>query len=524
MLHLLRKHQYGILLIVAIIVIVAFAFFYDPNYRRQAQGGMKEGRPLKVLDTTFPPEEVENIKQTYDILPLLASGYGDSIIQHRFTMVSLSRQVVERDLDPKTAPKDFIINTALVRAQCRKLGIHASEAECDERIQSLPRFQDPKTTKFDPAAWSNFKNAYGGEAGARIRVVYAAVADTILFDKLFALVGHEVPPSKTQIDWSYATQYQIITAHVVPILKKNYENQEVTEEEIKKYFEENKESPELQSEERRSLHYALMAKPADEQLKDLTDAQKEEKNKEYKKTAKDFADRLAEDERKPFAEIAKELNVEVKTTPAFTQSAPPEEWKSEARTVTAAFNIPEAGQAELIEGDKGYYAIEVAAIEPPKPLEFDQARGKIEKLLKEKKQTEKFTEAVAGARDKLKAELEAGHTVVEAAQAAGVEVKELPPFSQMKPLKDEPNYRQILSAAATLDAGALSEPLNTPDGQILVFVAKKELPKDPKMEDQKKAIASRLGGFAARRAESNPVFLAWFSDLKKRAVADMGRA
>jgi hypothetical protein len=123
----------------------------------------------------------------------------------------------------------------------------------------------------------------------------------------------------------------------------------------------------------------------------------------------------------------------------------------------------------------------------------------------------------------LQAELGSGKTMAEGAKAAGVEVKELPPFSQMKPLKDEPNFQQILSAASTLDAGALSDPLNTADGQILVYVAKKELPKDPKMEDQKKAIAARLG-FAARRAESNPLFLAWFSDLKKRAVAEMGRS
>ncbi|MGI8602279.1 MAG: SurA N-terminal domain-containing protein [Verrucomicrobiales bacterium] len=526
MLHLLRKHQYGILLVVAVLVIVAFAF-WDPSVRGGREG-LREGQSLKILDTTFPSEEVDEIRGTFEVFKLLidSSGnpmarYGDPMFQHLITMASLDQQVVKMDQDEREVPMDFVINTALVRHQCKKLGIGASEAECDKRIQTLPRFQ--KEGKFDPAVWDSFKNAYGGSAGARMRMVYEAIGDAIKFEKLFALIGHPVPPSKAQVDWSYAGQYQKITAHTISFSKNNFENQEVTEDEIKKYYDEHKEAPELQSDERRSIHYVLLAKPTDEQLKELNEQQKEEKRKEYKRTAKEFADGLAEEERKPFTEIAKELKVEVKTTPLFPKSSPPEELKDEPELLDAVFELVEVGQAELSsEGKKGYYAIELAALEKPQPLDFEAAKEKISKLLKEKKQTEKFTEAVSAARDKLKAELEAGRTIVEAAKAAGVEARELPQFSQSKPLKDEPNYRQILSAAGSLDPGSLSEPLNTAEGQILVYVAKKELPKDPKMEDQKKMIASRLA-MSSQQAQTNPIFLAWFSDLKKRAVTAMGQ-
>ncbi len=76
----------------------------------------------------------------------------------------------------------------------------------------------------------------------------------------------------------------------------------------------------------------------------------------------------------------------------------------------------------------------------------------------------------------------------------------------------------IATAAAKTDIGQISEPVPTADGALLVHVAKKELPKDPKMEDDKKAIALRQAMTASQTPESNPLFSAWFN--KKRDQAD----
>ena len=68
MLPFLRKHQYGILLVVAVVVIIAFTFWGDFTSRGRAEARMREGKSLKVLDTTFPPEEVDEIKRTFQAL------------------------------------------------------------------------------------------------------------------------------------------------------------------------------------------------------------------------------------------------------------------------------------------------------------------------------------------------------------------------------------------------------------------------------------------------------------------------
>jgi hypothetical protein len=528
MLAFLRKHQYGILLVVAVLVIIAFTFWGDFTSRGRNPADVREGKALTVLDTTFPPEEVDEINRTYRALANLQSAdprsrFADPIFMHVMTVENLSRQVVNMDEQEGRVPTDFLLNTAIIRTQARQLGVSASEAACEEFIQTLPRFQDPKTGKFDPTLWSTFKDAYGGSTGARVRDIYAAVSDIIIFDRLFDLIGGEFPPSKTEVDWAYASRHQKINSNVISFAKKAYENPEVTDEEIKAYYEKEKDSPELMSEEKRSLHYVLVPKPTEAELKDLGDAQKEEKQKEHKKKAHDFANQLVEENRKPFAEIAKGLGLEVRTTEPFSRATPPADMKDEPQVVDLGFDLAEVGQADVAPGAKGYYAVEVAAIEKQKPLDFDAAKEKITTILKEQKQEEKLKQAVAEARTKIKADLDAGKPIADAVKAAGVEAREVPVFSQMKPLTGEPNYDQIRSAAGSLNAGELSDPLDTPDGRILVYIAKKELPKDPKMEDQKRSIANEFKA-RAQRAMSNPVFLAWFSDLKRRVIAGRGQS
>lgn len=520
MLHLLRKHQYGILLVVAVIVIIAFAFLYDPNFSAGGRGGpqMQQGESLTVLGTTFAPEEVSEMESTFQALREISLGFGDPAMMHLMTMATLSQQFVEQDRGREEIPKDYLINVAILRAKAREFGIHPGEAAIEAQIQQLPRFQT--NGKFDPQKWTEFKNAYGGSGGARMRQVYAAVGDMVRYEKLSELVGQPLPPSRAEIDWAYALRHQKVHAHVVPFRREDFANQEVTAEEVQKYFDENKESPALQTDEKRVLKYAVVARPPEADLKDLGEEEKAQKLKAYKLTAKKIADGLAEENPKPFDEIAADAGVEARTTEPVSQGAVPDELKSRSEVVEQAFGLMAAGEAEVLASGEDYVAVKVEEVQPPQPMDLEAARPKIEQLLREQKQTEKFNEAVKAAREKITAELAAGKSIEEAAQAAGVQVRALPVFSQSRPLQDEPHFQQVRAAAGTLNAGELSDPLNTADGQILVYVARKELPKDPKMEDQKKSLETEMG-FAAQNPQANPLFRTWFADLKRQAVREI---
>jgi hypothetical protein len=71
-----------------------------------------------------------------------------------------------------------------------------------------------------------------------------------------------------------------------------------------------------------------------------------------------------------------------------------------------------------------------------------------------------------------------------------------------------------------LNAGETSEPQEVPEGLLLIHVAKKELPKDPKMEEDKKNLAKNLtsGDNGSPFSPPSPVFQAWFSSRRDAAV------
>lgn len=525
MLALIRKHKIALFWVV---LIVGIAFFVFPD-SQSATGAKRfegpDGRPMNVLGTKFPPSEIEAIRESWDILlAFRAEGGGfdfnDPMFRHLIRINSIVTTTQATTPDQEEERRDFIVNTALLRVLAREAGISASEAEINQRIQSLPRFQTAGT--FDPAKWATFIDAFGGEAGARRKAIYTVIADTILFDKLVDLVGPRVPETKTELDLAYAAENQRLTVSVLPLSRKEFENPEVTEEELKKYYDEKQGSSDLKSDEKRSFSYVFFPAPKPEDLKDLDEKQKEEKGREYKKLAQEFSNQLVAEDRgsKSFDEIAAGLKVEVKKASQVTQNALPEDLKGKGTVPSRIFGIVESGRSEVEEGPDGYYAFEVTAIEPPQPLAFEEAKEKLTTMLKDKKAKENFEAYLKTTREKLQTALKAGKSFPEAVTEAGVTVapRELPAFSQKKPLANEPDARLIASSATRTDVGDVSEPINTADGALLVHVLKKELPKDPKMEDDKRALAVRKSMMTSQSPESNPLFAAWFK--KKRHLAD----
>lgn len=529
MLALIRKHQYALF---CIVLIVGIAFFVFPDSRSAANSnrfGGPDGRPMNVLGTKIAPAEIDSIRESWDILYVLGTGSGggfnfnDPMFQHLMRINAIAQRTAASTEDEQAQRRDFVVNTALTRVLARQAGIDASEAEINERIQSLPRFQTDG--KFDPAKWSTFIDAFGGEAGARRKAIYTAVGDAILFDKLVALAGPPAPHTATELDLAYAAENQRLTASVISLSKKDFENAEVTEDEMKAYYEKNKETDELKSDEKRSFSYVVIPAPKPEELKDLDEAAKTEKQRQHKKLAQEFSNQLVAEDRgsKTFDEIAAGLKLEVKKVGPVTAEGLPEELKGKGRVPSHLFSIVETGRSEVEAGPDGYYGFEVTAIEPPQTLAFEAAKDKITTALKSQKQQEKFDEFLKTSREKLQAALTAGKSLADAAKEAGLTAvpRDLTAFSQKKPLIGEPDAGTISAAAAKTDIGQISEPVPNAEGALLVYVAKKELPKDPKMEDDKKSLALRQAMMASQSPETNPLFAAWFNKMRDQADAGL---
>ena len=525
MLALIRKHQYA-LFIVVLIVGIAFFVFPDSRSAQNNRFGGPDGRPMNILGTKFTPEEVQAIRESWDILYVLGTGSGggfnfsDPMFQHLMRVNAIAQRTQGSTPEEQEQRRDFVVNTAMTRVLAREAGISASENEINERIQSLPRFQTDG--KFDSQKWSVFIDAFGGEAGARRKAIYAAVADAIVFDKLVALTGPPAPKTATELTLAYTAENQQLTTSVISLSKADFASQEVTEQELKDYYEKNKALDELKSEEKRSISYVFIPSPKPEELKDLDEAAKTEKERAHKKVAADFSKRLVAEDRgsKTFDTIAAELSLEVKKAGPLTEATLPEDLKDKGRLSTRIFSMVEVGRSEVEAAPDGYYAFEVTAIEPPQTLEFEAAKEKITTTLKTKKQEEKFQETLKTSREKLQAALTAGKPFAEAVTESGLAAapRDLPAFSQKKPLTSDTDGPSIAAAAAKTDIGQVSEPVTNATGALLVYVAKKELPQDPKMEDDKKSLALRQLMMSSQQPESNPLFSAWFN--KKRDLTD----
>jgi hypothetical protein len=120
--------------------------------------------------------------------------------------------------------------------------------------------------------------------------------------------------------------------------------------------------------------------------------------------------------------------------------------------------------------------------------------------------------------------IKGGKPFKEAAEAAKTVPAELPPFSREEPLPPAtPNADVVRSVVmadekAGLQPGELSDPQQVPDGLLLVYLVKKELPQFPDTAERKKELVkTRTVKGAGQFFEMNPVFKSWFAARRSAA-------
>ena len=111
------------------------------------------------------------------------------------------------------------------------------------------------------------------------------------------------------------------------------------------------------------------------------------------------------------------------------------------------------------------------------------------------------------------AELKAGKSFAEAAQAAGITAETLPAFSRSEPGDvKQPGAREIMSTASELSVGELSEAIPVEGGRLICRVEKRIPIDEEKFAKEKSSLAQRI---AQSRSES--AFRMWFAERMKAA-------
>lgn len=510
MLEFLRRHHKTFWIVVTAVVIIAFTFFGSFTKTGNRGGRTADDTAIAIYDHEYSYAEIGRLQRNYRIAAgLMLPGSSNYYASDLVNIVSQFRKQEDgKPLEMAGAPLDFAVNLLVLREELEKNGIHASDAEVKMKFHQLPAFQTEG--QFDASKGEAFESNLGSY-GMTVNDVYDLLRDWIGYQKLQQLVSGNVVATPHMSNQFYSATRQTIKASSIPFALETFKKDaKVSDEEIKKYFEEKKDT--YKTLEQRTASYVFFENPKD--LDKVSDEERRKKNGEFGDKVQNFAMKSIL-EGANFDEMAKEFTVEVKKVPAFSFSEMPEDMK---KNMTLAYEIfrndPKTHPvSDAVKAENGYYFFKVTEIKAPQLQELKDVQEKIKETLVAQKAQETMIKAANDARKKLTDDIKAGKKFEEAAKEATLEPQILPEFSpENEPLKGLSNGREIAGAAQMTPAGSFTKPLTTVNGVLLVFVQSKELRKNVEGVKAHENITQSLGHFS-----QNEVFRAWFGKRRDEA-------
>ncbi|RBP47369.1 parvulin-like peptidyl-prolyl cis-trans isomerase protein [Roseimicrobium gellanilyticum] len=508
MLEFLRRQSKPIMIAVAAIIIIAFTFW--SGMTQPGRGGYSaEATSLSVNGRDYSFLEVGRLQHAFVFaqqagLPGVGPSYASDMVGIHFQHAS---QKTGRPLVYESAPFDYGINVLVLRDALKRFGIRASDKEVQDAYRKLPTFFT--NGQYNPELARGFEQ-WIRERGVSQEQMYDTIRDSLGLQRLQQIVAGNMVSAPGITDRFYAASFSTIKAATIPFPLDDFKKKvEVKDEEISKYFEENKEG--YKTEEKRAVTLVVLPKPDTATLnaENTVKAQRE-----YEEKVQKFAEKVL-DSKINLAAEATEAKAEVRQIAAFADTAPPEELKNELALVNAIFTNDQklAPISDPVKVAKGYAFFQVTAVEAPKTQELKDVKEKIREALVSQKATEAMTKAANEARTKLEAAIKGGKSFADAAKEAGLTPQVLAEFSTANPpMNLSIGYRIAQEAQSTAPGSFAKEILNSENGVLLLFVLSKELRKSPESAASKNMISTSLD-----RMAQQDIFRAWFEEQYKNA-------
>jgi len=494
MLTQIRHIQKGTLIVVTIVIVIAFAMWGDFS---GDPGIGKQDCIVKVYNRCYRQKEAQKLASHFDVA--LELGMYD------FAMVLFGENRQDRD------PTDFMMSLVILRKEAEKMGIQPTAQEIKEAIPQLPLFQQP---------WVNaayVQNNILGPNGFTDGDLANLVKDYLSFQKLRSLIGAGLEAVPSEISRLYTKSNQRYTASLVRFDRAEFtKDLQITDDEIKSYYEENKED--LNSEAKRGFDFVKFTpKP---EVEGATNEQKAKANLDFANAVNRAYSDLAEDGAE-FVKVAgqyagdkAEFTMEQGTLEPFSPAEPLEMLKDEQAVLEAIFSpaqqIDEVTVPLQVEGG-AYYVFHYSTLVEPVPLTLEQATPAIREALTATKSNRAVSDAASAALAKLNEAVKGGKSFDEAAKGLGLKPEALPNFSESEPPADLEDAGLIVEAVSGLGEKEISAPTERPGGlgSLLVYVDKIEIYKDEEVESKKNSLAATVENQLDRT-----LFTAWFNQRR----------
>ncbi|MEZ5388162.1 MAG: peptidyl-prolyl cis-trans isomerase [Prosthecobacter sp.] len=502
MLEFFRRHRGAFLITLTIIIIICFSVWGVPSRERDHQRRAQVtdlamtigGRDYTIGDVERAQRSLQfsqQFMQSYELLAALmqlsgGGGFGGG-------------------------GADMLINLFVARRLMEDLGIRVSDEEARLALEQIPALQT--NGKFDISRGQQLEEM-AASMGFEREDLLGIMKDTVGLRKLQELVTEPYVASTQAANKLYASNYHTFKGSKITFETESFKKAaKVTDEEIKKYYEENKET--YKTPEKRSIQYVLFENPKDLDKKPLEERQKAQNDQV--KRVNDFND-LTMKEKKSFKEAAEKTKEKVVTTPLFSVGEPPEALKSESSLIEMIFARAADSKTppEAIEGVAGWYVFDLVKVEESKPQTLAEVTEKIKDVLLTQKADEERTKAVNDARTALNEGLKAGKKIADLAKENKLTLEALPDIDIANPPQEVPNAFLIAQQAAKTAVGGVSNAVDYDKGTLLIYVEAKELRKRP---DADTVRASQVDNLS--RQESQRLFNAWFAKKKEEAKVQM---
>lgn len=500
MLAFFRHHRGAFLITLTIIIIISFSVWggwrSDSHYERRAQvtdhAMTVFGKDYTIGDVQRADRSLQFAQfymQSYELPSMLMmlsgdGGFGGGGI-NRLTNLFVARHLME------------------------EMGIRVSDAEAIEALKKIPALQN--NGKYDESR-AQMLEQNAGSMGFERDDLLGIMKDTIGLQKLQELVTGSYVASPIASEKQYASNYHTFKGSKIAFETDTFKKAAtITDDEIKKYYEENKED--YKTFEKRGISYVFFENPKDLDKKPLEERQKEQNKVTERVNA--FNDLTAKGVK--FAEAAAKTKEKVESVPPFPQGEPPAALKAESNLLELVFARAKDSKTppEAVEGTNGWYVFDVTKIEEPKQQELAEVKDKIKDTLAGQKADEARTKAVNDARLALNEGLKAGKKIEDLVKEKKLTLEPLPDIDIANPPQDVPNGFLIARQAAKTPVGSVSNAVDYDKGTLLIYVKAKELRKRPDSADVRKNQVEALS-----RQESMNLFQAWFQEKHNEAKVE----
>jgi hypothetical protein len=498
MLEFFRRHR-GAFLITLTTALIISMFYYGIS---QATGTHEQKTKITdVVVTVFGKDYTIGDAQRVDRSLQFAQYFMQSYeLPSMLMMLSSDRGMRSRGLDT-------VSNLFVARHLMEKMGIRPSDAEARAALEKIPALQN--NGKFDVSRGQMLEEraaAMGFEGPDLLNIM----KDTIGLQKLQDLISKSYVASPIAGEKQYASSNQTFKGGKITFEKEAFKKAAtVSDDEIKKYYEENKDG--YKTVDKRAVSYVFFENPKDLEKKPLEERQKAQNAVVERVNA--FNDLTVKDH-KSFADAAKQTKEKIETVPAFTQVDPPSVLKSEKQLLELIFARPKDSKspAEAVEGTSGWYVFDVTQIEEPKQQTLAEVTGRIKEVLINQKAEEASTKAVNDARVALSDGLKAGKKIDDLVKSLKLKLEPLPDIDAANPPQEVPNGFLIAQEAAKTAVGGISHAVEFDKGTMLIYVSAKELRKRPDGADLRKNQVESVS-----RQERMSLFQAWFKKQHEAA-------